>query len=146
MGKDINNGGEKSSKATFWFARIAVSVVFFLNIQCAISFLFWPECFVGAYELSGVAGMVAIQGIAVAFLMWNVTYPLVIANPSKHRMLFRIVLIQQFVGLLGESWIYLTLPDGYPLLASSIMRFIIFDGAGLLLMTAAFLAQKRTNK
>ena len=120
-----------------------VLAVFAVNMYCIIHFIFLPENFIGAYELSGVPGIAALQGIGVAFLMWNVTYPPVIWRPDKHRVLFAVVIAQQIVGLVGESFILLSLPGGYDLLSFNIMRFIIFDAAGLVLLTIGFLLSRR---
>lgn len=119
-------------------ARIAVAVVFLLNVQCALQFVLWPAAFAGAYELSGVAGEAAVRGLGVAFLMWNTTYPAVIASPRRFRALYVVVLAQQVIGLAGESAILLGLPAGHDVLAASILRFVAFDAAGLVLMAAAF--------
>lgn len=119
-------------------ARIAVALVFALNVQCALQFVLWPEAFAGAYELSGVAGEAAVRGLGVAFLMWNATYPAVIASPRRFRALYVVVLVQQAIGLVGETAILLGLPGGHEVLAASILRFIAFDAAGLILMAAAF--------
>ncbi|MFR7404629.1 MAG: hypothetical protein ACLUW6_08530 [Coriobacteriaceae bacterium] len=104
------------------------------------------RAYMGAYELGGVPGRVATQGIGIAFLMWNCTYPLVIWRPERHRA--SVVLAQQVVGLVGESLIRATLPAGRDLLASSIDLFIAFDAIGLVLMAASwgifFLLEKRT--
>lgn len=121
-----------------WAARIAVGVVFLLNVQCALSFALWPGAYVGGFELSGTAGEVAVRGLGVAFLMWNVTYPAVVVNPRRFQALFVVVLVQQLVGLAGESWILLGLPAGHEALAASIGRFIAFDAAGLAAMAASF--------
>lgn len=128
----------EAPRGALWAARVAVALVFVLNVQCAVQFIVWPGAFAGAYELSGVAGNAAVQGLGVAFLMWNATYPLVIANPARHRTLFAVVLAQQAIGLVGESAILTTLPAGHELLSASILRFIAFDAAGLVLMAAAF--------
>lgn len=128
-----------ASMAALWAARLAITLVFGLNVHCALSFIFNPAQYLGAYELSGLAGNVAIQGIGVAFLMWNATYPFAIAHPYKHRLVFLIVLIQQTIGLIGESFIFWGIGDATPVLASSILRFIVFDAAGLVIMTAAFI-------
>lgn len=117
--------------------RIAFALVFAINVQCALSFIVWPEAYLSAYELQGVSGVVAVQGIGVAFLMWNVTYPFVIIDPRKYWMIAFIVLIQQVVGLVGESYILWTLPAGHEVLGTSIERFIAFDAAGLALMVLA---------
>lgn len=119
-------------------ARIAVAIVFLLNMQCALQFVLWPAAFAGAYELSGVAGEAAVRGLGVAFLMWNATYPAVIANPRRFRALYVVVLAQQAIGLAGESATLLSLSAGHDVLAASILRFIAFDAAGLVLMAAAF--------
>lgn len=119
-------------------ARIAVAIVFVLNVQCALQFAFWPASFAGAYELSGVAGEAAVRGLGVAFLMWNATYPAVIASPRRFRALYVVVLVQQAIGLVGESAILLGLPAGHDVLAASILRFIAFDAAGLIVVAAAF--------
>lgn len=121
-------------------ARIVVAAVFLINVQCALSFVLQPASFAGAYELSGVSGNVAVQGIGVAFLMWNATYSAVIANPRRYRAVFLIVLAQQAIGLVGETAILLGLPAGHEVLAASILRFIAFDAAGLIAMLAAFAA------
>lgn len=120
------------------FARIAVGLVFIVNVQCALSFIINPAAFAPAYELSGIEGDVAIRGLGVAFLMWNATYPAVIVYPLRNRSLYIVVLAQQLIGLLGETWIYTTLPVGHTLLESSIMQFIIFDAFGLIIMSLAF--------
>lgn len=126
-------------KLAAWIARIVVLAVFAINVHCALSFLLFPEQYVGAYELSGIPGRVAVQGLAVAFLMWNATYPLVIINPEKHRTLFSVVLAQQAIGLIGEGMILLSIPEGYAILSTSILRFILFDAEGLAVMVAAFI-------
>lgn len=131
-------------------ARVAVALVFAVNVQCAASFVLWPEAFAGGFELAGVPGAAAVRGLGVAFLMWNATYPPVIANPRRFRALFAVVLVQQAVGLAGESWILLSLPVGHAALAASIIRFIAFDAAGLVLMAAALawlvLADRRARR
>lgn len=121
-----------------WTVRLCFAFVFVVNVQCALGFALTPEAYMGAYELAGVPGRVAAQGIGIAFLMWNCTYPLVIWKPQRHTTLAAVVLAQQAVGLIGESLIRATLPAGHDLLASSIDLFIAFDGIGLVLMGASF--------
>ncbi|WP_304427076.1 hypothetical protein [uncultured Adlercreutzia sp.] len=121
-----------------WTVRLCFAFVFVVNVQCALGFALTPEAYMGAYELAGVPGRVATQGIGIAFLMWNCTYPLVIWKPQRHTTLAAVVLAQQVVGLIGESFIRATLPAGHDLLASSINLFITFDGLGLVLMGASF--------
>ena len=145
-----NHEMTRGQRAAGIAARVAVALVFALNVQCAVSFVLWPEAFVGGFELEGVPGAAAVRGLGVAFLMWNATYPAVIASPRRFRALFVVVLVQQAVGLAGESWILLSLPAGHAVLAAAIIRFIVFDAAGLVLMTAAFawlaLADRRARR
>lgn len=140
----------RSQRAAGIAARVAVALVFAANVQCAASFVLWPEAFAGGFELAGVPGAAAVRGLGVAFLMWNATYPPVIANPRRFRALFVVVLVQQAMGLAGESWILLSLPVSHAALAASIIRFIAFDAAGLVLMAAAFawlvLADRRARR
>lgn len=75
------SGATAASKTALWAARVALTVVFAVNVQCAAQFIIWPDAFAPAYELAGVAGSVAVQGLGVAFLMWNVTYPPAIIDP-----------------------------------------------------------------
>lgn len=129
--------GNRGSKASVWAVRIAFAAVFILNIQCAIQFVCWPQDFVGAYELSGVAGEAAVRGLGIAFLMWNCTYPAVIVNPSRFKALGVVVLVQQAIGFVGESLLNASLPAGHAVLQAGISRFALFDGVGLVIMLAA---------
>lgn len=121
-----------------WFARAALGAVFLMNIAAAMAFLARPEEFTGSFELSGLPGQVAVRGFGLLFLMWNATYPLVILRPIRHPTLFLIILIQQALGVLGEAWIWLRLPLGHAALRETGLRFLLFDGAGLLIMGAAY--------
>lgn len=127
-----------SLRVATWAVRLAFAIVFVVNVQCALGFIVDPGSYVGSYELSGVEGEVAVQGLGVAFLMWNVTYPAVIVNPRRFRALGVVVLIQQVVGLVGESWILATLPEGHEVLAGGIQLFINFDAFGLVIMVLSF--------
>lgn len=129
-----------------WLARGAVGAVFAMNVWCALSFILDPGSFAGAYELAGASGEAAVRGYGVVFLMWNATYPLVLARPSAHRQLFAAVLVQQVIGLVGESAIALTLPAGHDVLLASVERFALFDGAGLVLMAVAFALLVRASR
>ena len=60
------------------------------------------------------------------------------ARARTPRAVAVIVLVQQAIGLAGESWLRFGLPAGHAALSASIERFILFDAAGLVLMAAAF--------
>ena len=121
-----------------WISRVLVAVVFFLNVQCAFQFIIWPGSYTAAYQVEGASAEVMVQTVGICFLMWNATYPPVIAQPTKHRALFGVVLAQQAIGLVGETALLLNLAPGLEVLASSIARFIAFDAAGLVLLGIAF--------
>jgi hypothetical protein len=122
---------------------MAVLVVFFLNATCALQFIVMPNACAPAYGLPvnpDSATMVA--GLGVAFLMWNVTYPAVIVDPVRFHALYVVVLVQQAVGLVGESVLWMRLAAANladSAMAAGIFRFIVFDAGGLLLMLLAFL-------
>lgn len=122
------------------FTRLAVGIVFAWNVLCAFEFILRPALYASTFELSGATGQAALQGFGVLFLMWNATYPPVIVQPWRQRTLFGVILAQQAIGLLGESWIWLQLPAELTVARSATLRFIVFDGAGLLLLAAAYLA------
>lgn len=148
--QDDAEASPRSVKIAIWVVRLCFAFVFVVNVQCALGFALAPEAYMGAYELGGVPGRVATQGIGIAFLMWNCTYPLVIWKPQQHRTLAGVILAQQVVGLIGESAMRATLPAGHDLLASSIDLFITFDAIGLALMGISFailqLAARHTKR
>ena len=129
----------RQAKASVWAVRIDFAVVFFLNVQCAVQFILWPGSFAGSYELSGVAGEAAVRGLGIAFLMWNCTYPAVIIRPERFKALGVVVLVQQAIGLVGETLLSVSLPGGHAILQGGISRFALFDGLGLVLMLATFI-------
>jgi hypothetical protein len=121
-----------------WLTRFVVGVVFVLNVSCALAFLIQPDRYAPGFELTGVQGRVIVRAIGILFLMWNATYPLVMIHPIRYRALFAVVLVQQAIGLVGETWLLASLPAGHPALWATGVRFIIFDGMGLIGMGAVF--------
>lgn len=113
------------------------------NLTAAIPYVLDPDAYARAFELSGAPGAAMVRGLGILFLMWNVTYLPVLHDPMRQRTLFGVVLAQQVIGLAGETWILATLPTGHAALAASGLRFIAFDGVGLLLLVAAFLGTRR---
>ncbi|MEA5020055.1 MAG: hypothetical protein VB027_06780 [Gordonibacter sp.] len=142
----------KGSQVAAIAVRMATAVVFIVNVQCALSFVLQPAAFTDSFELAsaGVAGDVAVRGLGVAFLMWNTTYPAVIVDPRRFRVLHIVVLAQQIIGLVGELIIRLTLPPGAINLTASIDRFIAFDAFGLVIMASTLavliIADRRTKQ
>ena len=121
-----------------WICRICSTIVFIVNIHCAISFIVDPGPYAWNFGLRGDSGHFAVRGLGIAFLMWNATYPVFIALPNRFKVVGGIVLAQQLIGLIGESLLLPYLPHASFLFAASIMRFIEFDAFGLLIMTIAF--------
>ena len=112
-------------------------MVLVINIQSAIVFLGAPQRFAPAYELTGIPGQSAIRGFAILFLMWNVPYCVALVNPIKYRISLYETIAMQTIGLVGEMIIFWTIPNEFTILRNSIIRFIIFDGGGLVALIAA---------
>jgi hypothetical protein len=121
-----------------WLARLLIGIVTAWNLQAAFVFIFLPSGFVNAYELSGMTGEAAIRGFGILFLMWNVPYLFALKDPIRYQLALTFALLMQSIGLMGESYILSTLTGGHVLLRDSILRFIIFDGVGLLLLAIAW--------
>ncbi len=124
-------------KARVWTVRAAFALVFAWNVLCAVQFICWPLSFTGAYQLEGAGAAAAVQGLGVAFLMWNATYPAFIWDPRRFKALGAVVVVQQAIGLAGELYIASSLGAGQELLSQGIARFVGFDALGLVLMGAA---------
>jgi hypothetical protein len=122
-----------------WWSRVLIGGVIFTNLQCAFVFFLNPFSYIQAYDLNGVPGAYAIQGFGILFAMWNIPYLFAFIHPQKNRISLYEALIMQSIGLLGESFLYFRLPMGFPNLAASIQRFILFDGVGLMALILSFL-------
>ena len=120
-----------------WAARISIGAVILWNVQCAIAFLIAPGKYAPGFELSGPAGEAMVRGLGVLFLMWNVPYLVALLNPVRYRVSLYEAIAMQAIGLAGESLILWTLGAGHPLVSSTVLRFIAFDGAGLAALLAA---------
>ena len=127
-----------TEKSRLWFVRFLIAIVTAWNLQAALVFILWPERFVPGFELTGVPGAAAVRGTGILFVMWNVPYLVALWHPREYRLALGMALVMQLIGLVGESLIWITLPQGYTLLRTSIMRFIVFDASGLLLLGVAF--------
>jgi hypothetical protein len=120
-----------------WLIRFLIGIVLFFNVQCAIAFWLEPQLYAPAYELFGDAGIAAIQGFGVLFIMWNVPYIVALLNPVKNHVSLWEAVVMQAVGVIGEAFILRSLPAGHMVLLGSISRFIVFDGLGLILLLVA---------
>ncbi|MBW6471699.1 MAG: hypothetical protein K0B14_01125 [Anaerolineaceae bacterium] len=120
------------------FASVLIGIVFMINIQAGIDFYFNPEKYTAAYELSGIPGEISVAGVGLLFIMWNVPYAFALWNPIKNKVSLIQAIIMQVIGVIGETaLLYRFSVQDFPYLASSIKRFIFFDGAGLILLLLA---------
>lgn len=127
-------------------SRLLIGLVTFLNLQCAFTYLLWPERYAPAFEMSGEIGQAMIRALGVLFVMWNVPYLVALWNPERYRIALYMAIAMQTIGLVGETWIYLALPEVHAVARASILRFIIFDGLGLLaLVSAAWIGRRGSN-
>jgi hypothetical protein len=94
----------------------------------------------------GEAGIVVIRSLGILFIMWNVPYAIAIYHPYQYSVALISAVLMQLIGFIGETWIYFSIQTLVNT-KSSIMRFMIFDFAGLLLLLIAFalLFKKRKN-
>lgn len=140
-GGSIHAGRRPWHRQPAWAAnavRACFLAVFVVNVQCALSYVADPQSYQAGFQLHGMEGAFAVQGLGVAFLMWNATYPAFIAAPRRFPVLGWVIVSQQAIGLVGESLILAQIPAQEALLRASIERFIAFDAAGLALMAASF--------
>jgi hypothetical protein len=120
-------------------ARLLIGLVVFFNLQCAYFFLFHSADYAPGFELSGVPGAAVVQGMGLLFVMWNVPYLFALVIPLKHTLSLIEAIIMQAVGVFGETILLMVLKGEHPLIRASVLRFIIFDGAGLVLLAVALL-------
>ena len=78
-----------------------------------------------------------MRGMGVLFLMWNVPYAVALWNPLRYRISLYEASAMQAIGLLGCGLILFSLPAAHAILQASLLRFIAFDGAGLILLLLA---------
>jgi hypothetical protein len=126
-----------------WAARLLIGIVFILNFQCAFAFLIVPSRYAPSFELSGETGNSYVQAMGILFIMWNVPYFVALLDPQKNRSSLLEALVMQAIGFIGETILYLNLSSTHFILQNTMMRFIIFDGAGFgLLLISALLVFK----
>lgn len=129
----------KRSSISPIISRVLIGLVVFFNLQCAFHFLFRPADYAPGFELTGVPGSAIIQGMGLLFLMWNVPYLFALVNPLKYFVSLIEAVIMQAVGVVGETILLFVINGEHPLIKASVLRFILFDGAGLVLLAIALL-------
>jgi hypothetical protein len=133
---------EQKAQAALWLARVVVLTVCVWNLTAAVPFVLNPANYTRSFEVAdcGVGGEVLVRGLGIAFLMWQVPFLPVIWHPGRQRILFLCLLGMQVLGLVGESVMMAALRGEHAPLRATGWRFILFDGAGLLLMGLAYRA------
>ena len=87
--------------------------------------------------------MAMLRGMGLLFLMWNIPYLVALIHPLRHYVSLVEAVIMQSIGVAGESLLLAALPGQHSQLHASVMRFIYFDGGGLILLLAAFILVRR---
>ena len=124
-------------KKWIWISRGLVFVVLFQNLQASLLFWFYPSSYSPAFELHGPIGETFIKSLAVLFFMWNVPYVFAVIDPIRFKIALLEAVLMQSIGVIGESIIYIQLPNSLFILKQSIRRFILFDAFGLILLVLA---------
>ena len=117
--------------------RLLILLVLAMNLQCALAYIFNPLPYVAPFELSGEPGRAAVVGIGILFVMWQVPYVFALVHPERNRRSLLEAILMQAIGLVGESLLLRSIPLAHTALRASILRFIIFDAGGLLLLLTA---------
>ncbi len=128
-----------------WATRLLIAVVVVWNLECALVFFFNPGSYAPGFELIGIPGLAAVRGFAVLFVMWNIPYLVALWNPQRHRLSLWEALAMQAVGVIGESFILLSIPAGHTVLHASLLRFIAFDASGVIVLIGAVLLSRKNN-
>lgn len=122
-----------------WIARGLIGIVLGMNLVCAIDFIARPNLYLAAYELSGEVGRVVIIGFGILFLMWQVPYFFALYHPRRFKTSLLQSILMQAIGFIGESLLLRTIPSEHTVLRGSILRFVYFDGGGLMFLILAAL-------
>ena len=134
-------------KRTFLIvAQLVIAVVLFLNLQAAVLFFVQPEAYMRGLGLEAAVGKPVVRGFGLLFLMWNIPYIFALTNPLRHHISLIEAVIMQALALGGETAILWLDGPFTEVVRMSIIRFIIFDGVGLALLTAALLICARLNQ
>ncbi len=126
-------------------ARLLIGVVLLWNVQAAVLFLVFPQEYLSSLMLTGEVGEKVIQSLGILFVMWNVPYFLAILSPEKERLLLLACILMQAIGLIGESILFLDLSPQLQPVKQTVLRFILFDSAGLLLLVIAWWLSRRQS-
>ncbi len=127
------------NKTTLWIARLLIAAVTVMNLQAAFQFMLRPQDYAPGFEMTGTAGEAMVQGMGLLFLMWNIPYVFAAIHPARNFVSLVEAVIMQFIGVCGETLLLLGLTGEHPVLEASVKRFILFDGAGLVVLLAVLI-------
>ena len=119
--------------------RFLIGVVLLVNLQCALAFLWQPERYMAGFGLSGEVGQGMLRALGLLFLMWNVPYVFALWHPVKNYTSLVEALIMQAIGFVGETIILLAGNYQDSAVSTSVERFMLFDGTGLVFLVIALL-------
>jgi hypothetical protein len=120
-----------------WITSLLIGLVLLWNLQAALVFIINPYPYIPSFQLEGNSGRVMVQGLGILFLMWNIPYFFACWNPFRYRISLIEANLMQLIGLIGETLLRNSLPPNEVVLRATASRFILFDGAGLLLLLIA---------
>lgn len=120
-----------------WITSLLIGLVLLWNLQAALVFIINPYPYIPSFKLEGNSGRVMVQGLGILFLMWNIPYFFACWNPLRYRISLIEANLMQLIGLVGETLLRTSLPPNEVALRATASRFILFDGAGLLLLLIA---------
>lgn len=125
--------------------RLLIAITTGWNLLCAFQFIINPAPYVPAFNLAGEPGIAVIRSTGILFLMWNIPYIFALIDPYKWKILVITCLLMQLTGCLGETWIRTQIPVGFAF-RDSLMRFILFDFAGFVLLLAAWIMVNQNRR
>jgi len=140
MDADSGTAPEQKTKTDWrqWGARLCIAVVVAWNLAAALTFWLAPGVYAPGFELGGVPGEVAVRGVAVLFLMWNIPYLFALAAPRRNAVSLVEAILMQLIGVAGEYLILAGVAADHGILRGALLRFILFDSTGLGLLAIAF--------
>jgi len=136
---------EKAGSNRINLARGLVALVLFFNLQAAVLFIVSPAAYTAGFEISGLVGQKLVQGMGILFLMWNVPYIWALLHPVRNRISLISAVIMQSIGFFGETLLWISLPTGHEALNATVIRFMAFDGGGLLALIFAWLVTRKQH-
>lgn len=125
--------------------RLLIAFVLFFNLQCAFAFLIWPQPYTSGFGLEGIPGQQVVRALGLLFLMWNIPYLFALAHPLRHFISLVEASLMQAMAVLGDALILLTTRPLPPQVESTLQRFLLFDGVGLLLLLTALLITRQLS-